>query len=403
MGIIGTTSVKGYKPAIFRNQPVHQFYAHLQAVMHAMDSSCANEHLFARPFPEGGDIASACEIQWFSELPGDPQPLSSLPEAAQKEIASKLLQTMQMMKKYADDRTNKSGTERDYADFLKTVAVHPSIDRVFVLDNRPVIVHWGLLDENVTNDDGKVFCGWSEFVDLIKNRAAHAPARQPSQPEKAFVDPVKQAEKSSDSSYEWVKWLAVILAIIILLLLLRSCAYNPAHEKQQPAMQPLPGINGAGAGSPNGGGMPGGGGLPGGGGMPSGGEMPSGGGLPGGGSPGRGGLPGGNSEAPQQGISQQGSASGNNPVIAVEVISETVQTLVSHPSDPMTDWEIQNSDGTPYKSQEASFIGQPDPTHARTERVTVSLKPKPGMALGVRIRARTSKGSETYYNFFSPR
>lgn len=286
MGIICSSLTKGFKPTIFRNQPVHQFYGNLQAVLKDIDATSDFEHLFAKPFFEGTDTTSAQEIKWMSDLPGTPVCFTQLPPEEQKQIAGKLLQALEKIKAHSESRIDKSGIEKDYATFLRAIAVSPDMAMIFSMNGSPVVVHWGLVKEGSTDPNSAIFSGWEEFVTQIRQKAPDAvenksgptpPSPAPSEPGKDPF-PADQAKPapvdnsvSDPSKYEWVKWLALILAIIIILLLLRSC--SPALPQTSGGK---PG-GGGGAMQAGGGGQPsglsgspgGGGGLPAGGGSPS--------------------------------------------------------------------------------------------------------------------------------------
>ncbi|RCK78943.1 MAG: RNA-binding region RNP-1 [Candidatus Ozemobacter sibiricus] len=352
MGIIGTTTLRGVKPAIFRNQPVHQFYGHLQAVLREIEPGGALEHLFARPFSEGGDFGRTGEIRWMTDLTGLPVPFKELPPDQRERHARQLAEALEKIRAYSDQRASAGGKQKDYSDFLRAVAVSPDLDRVVVVDGKVVILHWGFVPEGGVDPNKVVFAGWDEFLLNVKRTAgpatvatmataappppAPAPAPEPApeataeaapppppeptpeakpepkpepkpeqKPEPKPVlkpepkpepkaepkpePPPPPEEEKDPNRYWWVKPLAIILAIIILLLLLRRMFAPRPYGMGMP-----PGLGAPLAGGGGGGALPGGGGgsLPGGGGgLPGGG----GGGLPGGGggSPGGGGLPGG--------------------------------------------------------------------------------------------------------------
>ncbi|MFZ5953437.1 MAG: hypothetical protein ACOYXC_22230 [Candidatus Rifleibacteriota bacterium] len=327
MGLIAKTLTKGFRTSYFRNQPVHQFYGHLQAVLKDIDGSGQMNSLFARP---ASSAANEGEMEWSTDLSGDPISFKDLTPEKQQEIAGVLSSSIEKIKNYADSKQGKTGIEKDYADYLKAVAMSPDLNQVFVINNRPVLVHWGFSCDSGNHPGQGIYAGWDEFIAQVQRKAAPKQAPAPKNQEKpdqaaaaaaVFAAPPpepviekheekivekvaeKPAEKKPDSPakdsapkpeaekkpvnkandpnrekpvmalglgiYKWVKWLAIVLAIIILLLLLL---------KFMLPRNPMGGMGGM----PMGGGMPSlqdllGGGLPGGGG-----GMPGGGGAPGG-------------------------------------------------------------------------------------------------------------------------
>jgi hypothetical protein len=303
MGIIGTTFTKGYKPAMFRNQPVHQFFGHLQAVLRNVAPSGEMEHLFARPFFDGDQGVSA-EIKWMTELPGESARLTSLDPEKYREAAAVLAAQLERIRSFAEKQANAKGVEKDYSDFLRAVAMTPDQSMIFVINGKPVITHWGYYREGATDQGKAVFAGWDDFITDIRRvappSASAAPASvasgQNAPPEKAresskkdekkaAVVPVKKQSPVSprdQDSYEWVKWLAQLLGILIILLLLQFLLNMPASQKSGGGTPSSMGSGGGGAGS-GGGGMSGGSGGGGQGGNGSGGS--SGGGGSGSGQP----------------------------------------------------------------------------------------------------------------------
>ncbi len=326
MGLIAKTLTRGFRTSYFRNQPVHQFYGHLQAVLKDIDSSGQMNSLFARP---ASSAANEGEMEWSTDLNGNPVSFKDLSPEKQQEIAGVLSSSIEKIKNYADSKQGKTGIEKDYADYLKAVAMSPDLNQVFVINNRPVLVHWGFSCDSGNHPGQGIYAGWDEFITQVQRKAAPKSAPKPqdksdqaaaaaaaaavfaapppeAEPviekqsekivEKAAEKPVEkkhesqakeaapkpEAEKNPGNKandpnrekpvmalglgiYKWVKWLAIVLAIIILLLLLLKFLL-PRNPK------------GGMGGMPMGGGMPSlqdilGGGMPGG-------EMPAGGGAP---------------------------------------------------------------------------------------------------------------------------
>lgn len=320
MAIIVKTLTRGFRTCFFRNQSVHNFYGHLQAVLREIAPSGEMDHLFARPVNAANAMASG-EIEWETDLSGQPVRFADLPEAKQQEVATTLASYMTRIKSYAEAKQNTTGKEKDYSNYLKAVAVSPDLNQIFMVNNKPVMVHWGFLSGDGTSAGQAIYSGWDEFIAEIQRKKAPAPPKKEPKPEPAPVvlppepffanepEPAKPVEKVEEvkpaavaqvvkdekpapkpaepekkpgkkeekkpqnrpdkpkkvmalglGTYEWVKWLAILLAIIILLLLLLRLL--PPRTPQFPQM-PLGMSSGGGGGGGNGGGGGGnGGGAP---------------------------------------------------------------------------------------------------------------------------------------------
>ncbi|HAE39187.1 MAG TPA: hypothetical protein DCG57_11195 [Candidatus Riflebacteria bacterium] len=320
MGLLAKTVTKGFRACYFRNQPVHQFYSHLQAVLKEISPDGELKHLFARPSFPGNSGANAQEVEWETELAGEANKFHDLPEAKQSEMAGLLASYIQKIKTYAEAKQGKTGVEKDYSDYLKAVAVSPDASQIFVLSGKPVLVHWGYFSEDGRFAGQVKYAGWDEFIAEIQRKAPpkeEEPAVAPSaatsaaaaaaaatlfkndEPAAAKEPPLVKAEeavmpaktkKRTDAkakdvnkdekkpaapleeddlnrskplmacglgAYEWVKWLAIVLAIIILLLL-----FLPKRQSGSPGIGQMGGLGGmmmggggGGSGGGNGGGQ----------------------------------------------------------------------------------------------------------------------------------------------------
>lgn len=322
MAIIVKTLTRGFRTCFFRNQSVHQFYGHLQSVLREIAPGGEMDNLFARPV-NAADAASSGEIEWSTDLNGEAIKFASLSPQKQQEVAGLLGNYMEKIKQYAESRQTRTGKEKDYSDYLKAVAVSPDLNQIFLINNKPVLVHWGFLSGDGNHPGQGIYAGWDEFIaeiqrkKAIKEEPVQSKAEQPapivlppepffaSEPEPAKTveekpvekkpaaaavakpeekpvvkpaEPKKEPEKKEEKKppvppkkpkkvmacglgdYEWVKWLAILLAIIILLLLLLRLLPPPASSS--PQMPPGMSSGGGGSGGGSGGG---GGGMPGGG------------------------------------------------------------------------------------------------------------------------------------------
>lgn len=188
MGIIAKTITRGFRTSFFRNQPVHQFYGHLQAVMKDIDASGQMGSLFARPETSASNTG---EIEWSTELPGDAISFKDLTPEKQQEIAGSLSSSLERIRKYAESKQDKTGIEKDYADYLKAVAMSPDLNQVFVVNNRPILVHWGFVCDSGDHPGQGIYAGWDEFIAQVQRKAAKEP-----EPEM----PKRQAHNSNDQA-----------------------------------------------------------------------------------------------------------------------------------------------------------------------------------------------------------
>ncbi|HNW10241.1 MAG TPA: hypothetical protein PKI71_02655 [Candidatus Rifleibacterium sp.] len=320
MGIIARTLTKGFRTSFFRNQPVHQFYGHLQAVLREIAPGGELDNFFARPENVVDGQAQPGEIEWATALEGEKTMFKDLPAEKQQAVADQIGRSLDRIRKYAEEKQSRTGKEKDYAEYLKSVAVSPDMNQIFIVKNQPVLVHWGFINEDGNHPGKGIYAGWDDFIAEIQRKAGKKTAGQP-QPQPVVLppepppypeQPVKEPEKTAAAaavttaaapakaaepakspetkkpeaapaaeekekrmlacglgSYRWVKWLATILAIIILLLLLLR--FVPPPQSAFPQLPPgIGGMGGSGGGGGLGdlsdllgGGGSGGGGLPG--------------------------------------------------------------------------------------------------------------------------------------------
>ncbi len=330
MGIIARTFTRGFRTSFFRNQPVHQFYGHLQAVLKEIAPAGELDHLFARPEFSSDGQSLPEEIEWSTALEGEKVMFKDLSPEQQRSVADQIGRSFEKIRRYAEEKQTRSQKEKDYAEYLRSVAVSPDLNQIFLVKGQPVLVHWGLICEDGRHPGQGLYSGWDEFIARIQRKADGVSDEQPEKVDKPVVQPIilppepppeiepapekTKAEKVAAAQntapivkektapkpetkpapeekkpkrmlacglgdYEWVKWLAIILAIIILLLLLLR--FIPPAQPAFPQMPPGMSMGGGGAGGGSGGGGSGGGsgsgagGAAGGGGSGSGGQMPA--------------------------------------------------------------------------------------------------------------------------------
>ncbi|MGM0600850.1 MAG: hypothetical protein ACQETH_13650, partial [Candidatus Rifleibacteriota bacterium] len=179
MALLAKTRTKGFRTCYFRNQPVHKFYGHLQAVLKAIDPSGSMNQMFARPESVSDADGSDTEMEWSTELEGKITSFNKLDAEQQKQVASTLSANLEKIRAYAEANQNKGGIEKDYAQYLKAVAMSPDLNQIFVINNQPVLVHWGLICESDQHPGQGMYAGWDEFVSQIQKKAKAEPATEP--------------------------------------------------------------------------------------------------------------------------------------------------------------------------------------------------------------------------------
>ena len=324
MSSIIKTRTQGFRVHTFRNQEVHKYYSHLQSVMRSIDQNGAYNDLFAKPEIDAMAVG-ATEIEWTCSGNGKAIHISQVSESEQNRIEKTVSEAFSKIESYIAENQNKSGKNRDYAQFLAIVGKRPDRNQIWVVNGKPVIVQWGFSDDNGLMGSSGIYSDWDSFIKDIKREpekleepvkikepieeektnktvetvapaaAASLFAEQEKKPEK-IEEPVEKtvetkpeepkavpAKKEENKpavnteepntefaglgGYVWVKWLAIILAIIILILLLLSLLvpprlpYNPLGGNNGAISGGIGGGNGGGAGGQGGGGDNGAGGA----------------------------------------------------------------------------------------------------------------------------------------------
>lgn len=90
--------------------------------------------LFARPV----NSADGASTDWTTELPGQPQPLSTLPPEARAKAKTLLAERLAAVRALAA-RTPDAAV----ADAIRRAAVDPGVEQVYVVNGQPVVVGWG--------------------------------------------------------------------------------------------------------------------------------------------------------------------------------------------------------------------------------------------------------------------
>ncbi len=308
------TDTHGFRAERFRNQIVHQYYGHLQSVMHSIEPSDKYKNLFARPEIDGFSTDNT-NIEWTSSLSGKPVHYSQLSDLDKQKVDGFIEEAFSRISRYVADGRDKTGKEHDYSQFLSIVGKKPNPNQIWIVGGKPTIVQWGYSDDNNLMGSSGIYPNWDSFINEIKTIqpeekavAVEAPiVEKPVEPETPpigaatvvasplFTDlpdeepkkneakpeaepkveskeikpvakpkkPVKKQEEKKTAmaglgGYWWVKWLAIILLIIIIILLLLRFiphAQNPFGQMAGMAGGPTIINGGAGGigGGPNGG------------------------------------------------------------------------------------------------------------------------------------------------------
>jgi chemotaxis protein histidine kinase CheA len=149
-------------------------------------------------------------MEWSTELEGNITSFNKLDPDQQQEVASTLSANLEKIRAYAEANQNKSGIEKDYAQYLKAVAMSPDLNQIFVINKQPVLVHWGLICESDQHPGQGMYAGWDEFVSQIQKKAKAEPAseadsaatkpQQASTPAKPVKDKKSETENRPDQA-----------------------------------------------------------------------------------------------------------------------------------------------------------------------------------------------------------
>lgn len=104
--------------------------------------------IFAEPLINRGNDVAGATISWYTDMSGEGVPLASLDEAAQSRIGAILSREFRAMRALLDDPEDGP---------LVAAALHvlgsPGGD-IWVVDNNPVVINWGMTPEGARNDLG---------------------------------------------------------------------------------------------------------------------------------------------------------------------------------------------------------------------------------------------------------
>ena len=90
-----------------------------------------------RPVPDGQ------QVDWYSDLAGQPTPLLSLPADQQTTARALLADRLGSISKLADELPRLAPEDADVADALRQTTSYPGDAHVYVIDGEPVLTFWG--------------------------------------------------------------------------------------------------------------------------------------------------------------------------------------------------------------------------------------------------------------------
>lgn len=100
--------------------------------------------LFAEPLVSRGNDESAPSISWYTDVEGSGQPLDRLDAAAQADVTARLTRDLKSVEPLIDDR--------EIGPLVASALHVRSTSDVWVVDNKPLILNWGMLPADVARD-----------------------------------------------------------------------------------------------------------------------------------------------------------------------------------------------------------------------------------------------------------
>ena len=86
-------------------------------------------------------------VEWYSELQGQPEPLLSLPESQQLKVKELLTDRLSSITKLAEQLPQLEPGSADFQDNLQKAARFPENKLIYVINDQPVIIFWGIADQ----------------------------------------------------------------------------------------------------------------------------------------------------------------------------------------------------------------------------------------------------------------
>lgn len=95
--------------------------------------------MFASP----NRVGEAGEIEWYSDLAGQPTPLQSLPQEGQAQVKALLIDRVASVRELADQLPQIDPGSAHLADALRRAVSYPGEETVYVIGGQPVLTFWG--------------------------------------------------------------------------------------------------------------------------------------------------------------------------------------------------------------------------------------------------------------------
>jgi hypothetical protein len=208
-----------------------------------------NLHGFDCILPEGrvevGERSSPREIIWSTDSGGDLRPFKDLSDAEQVKVRSKVNNAIEMLHREARSlKDDESKSKRDLGQVLEKIDAPPD-DFIYMLDGKPVITGWGLMEEGPEPR--------METTDMAYGPAKPPPiappmtppktdfaprSPEPTRPEpKAPIPPIAGPVVREQPKSRW--WMWALLALLLLLLLAALLWYLLKPETPAPVKPPV--------------------------------------------------------------------------------------------------------------------------------------------------------------------
>jgi hypothetical protein len=127
--------------------PWHRFAEIQQVLRRQLPAGTAS--VFARPETKGPSA-----VDWYSDLAGQPVPLSDLPDAEQEEARRLLKDHLRAVSRLAEELRRQDPANADTADLLNRAIRYPGDSSVYVIAGAPVLTSWGSTVAGRTRDEG---------------------------------------------------------------------------------------------------------------------------------------------------------------------------------------------------------------------------------------------------------
>lgn len=127
--------------------PWHRFAEIQQVLRRQLPGATAS--VFARP-----EAIGPSTVSWYSDLAGQPVPLSDLPDAEQEEARRLLKDHLRAVSRLADELRRQDPANADTADLLSRVVRYPGDASVYVIAGAPVLTSWGSAEAGRIRGEG---------------------------------------------------------------------------------------------------------------------------------------------------------------------------------------------------------------------------------------------------------